>query len=313
MISVKAMKGLELSRRYYEELCLPAIEESFPANIDKMAFGLVGDGSECYGFDDEISRDHDFGPRIMIWLTSTDFAEFGIILQEFLQKLPATFLGYEGVNTSLYGKGREGVFTIAGFYRKFTGLEYIPETIHEWRSIPEANLSLATNGEVFSDPPGEFTRYRNTLSAGYPEDLRLKMMAARCMKMAQSGQYNYSRSLKRKEFVAAQMALAEFTDSATSMIYLLNKKYKPFYKWMHRGLLDLPVLGREIHDLLETLSTSTSSYDNITSIETVCSLIINKLREEGLSDSKSDFLLDHGPHIQKIIKNEYLKNIVPWG
>lgn len=307
------MQGLELSRRYYEDICRPAVEQYLPAHIEKMAFGLVGDGSECYGFDDEISRDHDFGPRIMIWITSRDYTDFGIKLQEIIKNLPKKFLGFDGLNTSQYGKGREGVFRINEFYKKFTGLEHPPSTIHDWRLIPESNLSLATNGEVFSDPSGEFTGYRNVLLAGYPEDLRLKMMAARCMKIAQSGQYNYERSIKRREYVAAQMALAEFTDSAASMIYLMNKRYKPFYKWLHRGLRDLPVLGKETHKLLEALSTSNHFSDNITNIETICSLIINKLREEELSDSESDFLLDHGPQIQKRIKDEYLSSMVPWG
>ena len=312
MTSVKAMKGLELSRRYYEDICRPAVEKYLPLHIEKMAFGLVGDGSECYGYDDEISRDHDFGPRIMIWLTSSDYSAFGIRLQELLHKLPKNFLGFDGVNTSQYGRDRDGVFEINRFYKRFTGLDHPPSTIHEWRLIPEVNLSLATNGEVFCDPAGEFTGYRNALLAGYPEDLRLKMMAARCMKIAQSGQYNYPRSIKRKEFVAAQMALAEFMDSVISMIYLMNKRYKPFYKWMHRGLKDLPVLGKEAYQLLEALSTSTCLTDNINSIETICSLIINELREERLSDSASDFLLDHGPLIQQRIKDEYLKNLAPW-
>jgi hypothetical protein len=109
------------------------------------------------------------------------------------------------------------------------------------------------------------------------------------------------------------MALAEFTDAATSMIYLMNKKYKPFYKWMHRGLRNLSVLGNEIYNLLESLSISTRFSDNITSIENICSLIIIKLREEGLSDSTSDFLLDHGPQIQKRINDENLRDMVPWG
>ncbi len=307
------MKGLELSRRYYKEVCRPAVENSFKEYIDKMAFGLVGDGSECYGFDDEISQDHDFGPRVMIWLASEDYSVFGGKLNEFVKNLPSDFLGYKGINASQYGTGRNGVFIINDFYKKFTGIDHLPSTIHEWRILPEVNLSLATNGEVFSDPFGEFSRYRNILLAGYPEDVRLKMIAARCMKIAQSGQYNYARSIKRKEYVAAQMALAEFTDSAASMIYLLNKRYKPFYKWMHRGLRDLPVLGKETFNLLETLSTSNRFYDNISSIETLCGLIINKLREEELSGSTSDFLLDHGPHIQKGIKDEYLRNMVPWG
>jgi len=307
------MRGLELSRRYYEEICRPAVENFFPLHIEKMAFGLVGDGSECYGFDDEISRDHDFGPRVMIWLTSGDYSDFGTELHELTKNLPRKFLGFDGVNTSRYGEGREGVFTINGFYKKFTGLDNPPSAIQAWRLIPEANLSLATNGEVFSDSPGKFTEYRNTLLAGYPEDLRLKMIAARCMKMAQSGQYNYMRSIRRKEYVAARMALAEFTDSAASMIYLINKRYKPFYKWMHRGLRDLPVLGNETYILLETLSISTDFSDNITTVETICSLIINKLREKGFSDSTSDFLLDHGPQVQKRIKDENLRNMVPWG
>ncbi|MFC1838760.1 DUF4037 domain-containing protein [Thermodesulfobacteriota bacterium] len=289
------------------------IEDSFVGCIDQMAFGLVGDGSECYGFDDEISQDHDFGPRIMVWLTPEDFDEFGEKLQNIILNLPRKFLGYNGVNTSQYGEGREGVFTIPGFYKRFIGVDQPPSTVREWRSLPESNLSLVTNGEVFSDPPGEFTRFRNALLEGYPKDLRLKMMAARCMKMAQSGQYNYARSLKRRESVAAQMAASEFIDSTISLIYLMNNRYKPFYKWMHRGLMELPVLGQESYHLLSDLAHSNHFEENINIIESICRLVINKLREMGLTDSSSDFLLDHGPRVQSNIKDEYLRNIVPWG
>ncbi|MBA3035176.1 MAG: DUF4037 domain-containing protein [Desulfobacterium sp.] len=307
------MKGLELSRRYYDQIYRPAIEKSFGDRTDRMAFGLVGEGSECYGFDDEISQDHDFGPRVIIWLTTGDFGDFGAELQAAVSKLPKQFLGYDGVNTSQYGEGREGVFTIPEFYARFIGMDHPPDTIREWRLLPEVNLSIATNGEVFSDPLGEFTKFRSALLAGYPEDQRLKMMAARCMKMAQSGQYNYPRSIKRNEFVAAQMAAAEFTDAASSLIYLINNKYKPFYKWMHRGLLVMPVLGEESYNLLAAIATSSSFEENISGIETLCGLVINKLRDMGLTDSSSDFLLDHGPQIQQRIKDEQLRNIVPWG
>lgn len=307
------MKGLELCRRYYEEICRPAIETSFAGYVDKMAFGLAGDGSECYGFDDEVSQDHDFGPRIMIWLTLEDFDEFGEKLHNFVINLPRNFLGYNGLNTSCYGEGREGVFTIPGFYKRFLGIDHLPSTIREWRLLPESNLSIATNGQIFSDPVGEFTRFRNTLLEGYPGDLRLKMMAARCMKMAQSGQYNYARSFKRGEFVAALMAVSEFIDSAVSLVYLMNNRYKPFYKWMHRGLKELPLLGKESYHLLSDLAGSTGFEENIAAIEALCCLIINKLREMRLTDSSSDFLLDHGPRIQRNIKDEYLRNMVPWG
>lgn len=306
------MKGLELSLRYFKDICWPAVRKHFGEKTSEMAFGLVGDGSECYGFDDEISRDHDFGPRIMIWLTPENYLLFGAELNEFVLNLPKEYMGYKGVNKSLYGEGREGVFSIPDFFKRFTGLDHPPETLNEWIRIPEVNLSIATNGEVFSDASGEFTRFRDKLLSGYPGDVRLKMLAARCMKMAQSGQYNYARCVKRGEFTAAHIALSEFINAACSLIYLLNNRFKPFYKWMHKGLAGLPLLGSAVSPLLMDISLLKDHKKIIDTIELICGLIIETLRRQGLSDSGSDFLLDHGPLIQQKIKDEYLRNMMPW-
>ena len=56
------MKGLELCELYYKEVGAPMIAGKFPGYEEKIAVGLVGDGSECFGYDDELSRDHDWGP-----------------------------------------------------------------------------------------------------------------------------------------------------------------------------------------------------------------------------------------------------------
>ena len=53
------MKGLALAEEYYRNIGLPVIEKHFPNDIKRMAFGLAGEGSDCFGYDDEISRDHD--------------------------------------------------------------------------------------------------------------------------------------------------------------------------------------------------------------------------------------------------------------
>ena len=71
------MKGMELSRLYYEEVCKPAIEKEAGELTERTAVGLVGEGSECYGYDDEISRDHDFGPSCCFWLTKEDYRIYG--------------------------------------------------------------------------------------------------------------------------------------------------------------------------------------------------------------------------------------------
>lgn len=277
----------------------------------RTAVGLVGEGSECYGYDDEISRDHDFGPSCCFWLTREDYRIYGGKLREILDSLPKSFMSFPALKISEWGGGRRGVLNTESFYRKFTGKENGPETLNEWRMIPETNLSIVTNGSVFSDPLGEFTKIRNRLLGYYPEDIRLDKIASRCMKIAQSGQYNLGRCLKRGEFVAARIAEAEFINESIYMIYLLNKKYMPFYKWMHKDMQFLPILGKEVHNLLDNLISIQNSEKPETA-EKICGLIINELKIQGISENKSDFLLDHGPDIQRKISDESLRNYNPW-
>ena len=62
------MKGLEIARAYYEQYGEPMLREKFPGLMPFVAAGLAGSGSECWGFDDEISRDHDFEPGFSLFL-----------------------------------------------------------------------------------------------------------------------------------------------------------------------------------------------------------------------------------------------------
>ncbi|MCP4611445.1 MAG: DUF4037 domain-containing protein, partial [Planctomycetes bacterium] len=200
------MKGLELCELYFNQIGAPMIADKFGEHQNNIAAGLVGDGSECFGFDDELSRDHDWGPSFCLWLTKKNFETIGLGLQKEVQNLPGEFEGFGPRQESSWGDGRVGVFEIEQFYRKFIGLDHPPETLVEWRRIPEINLAAATNGKVFTDPLGEFTSFRDRLKSFYPEDVRLKKIASRCMTIAQSGQYNYPRCVKREDYVAAQWA-----------------------------------------------------------------------------------------------------------
>lgn len=62
------MKGLDLARDYYIQCGRPMIQEKFESYASHITVGLCGEGSECFGFDDEISKDHDFGPAFCMWL-----------------------------------------------------------------------------------------------------------------------------------------------------------------------------------------------------------------------------------------------------
>lgn len=306
------MNGLELSERYYEAHGATMLRERFADYSERIAVGLVGDGSECFGFDDEISRDHDWGPGFCVWLAPQDYERIAGNLREAIAKLPKIFSGYGPRSESAWGNGRIGVFEISQFYRGFIGMDHLPVELWEWLGLPENYLAACTNGKVFEDPLHEFTRWRETLLKFYPEDVRLKKIASRCMTIAQFGQYNFERCLKRREYVALQHSLAKFCHDVISLAFLLNKRYCPFFKWMHRALRDLPILGKALHAKMLLLVTDTSNQVKAELMGDICGNLINELQCQGLSDSSSSFLLDHGPLVQAQIKDKQLNQANVW-
>ena len=111
------MKGLELSRAYYEEYGKPMIDTQLAQYKPYLAAGLVGEGSECLGFDDELSTDHDFGQAFCLWVPEELYAKAGTEMQRAYDSLPASYKGYTRI-TSAQGTGRIGVLPLEGFYRQ---------------------------------------------------------------------------------------------------------------------------------------------------------------------------------------------------
>lgn len=295
-----AVKGLELAQKYYETYGRKMIEERFPEIAVQAAAGLVGYGSECLGFDDEISRDHDFGPSFCIWLPREVYARCGEDVQDAYDALPKEFMGYGARIEEEQGKGRVGALCLEDFYREILGRDTLPVTEAEWLMIPEEALATATNGSVFEDRLGRFCAFREGLLAYYPERVWRRKLADALAKAAQAGQYNFSRAMRRGERVAAELALGEFVRESMHVVYLLNRTYAPFYKWMHRGLRELSV-GGEIGEMLALLWQTDSEADRLLIIEAVCNVLVQIMQERGLSSGQDNFLQSHVKEVLKTI------------
>jgi hypothetical protein len=285
----------------------------FSVYVDRIAVGLAGEGSECFGFDDEFSRDHDFGAGFCLWLTDDDFDAVSGDLNEAFEALPSPFLGYPRRALICSGDVRIGAMKTTDFYKRFTGLDREPRTLGEWFALPEEHLATATNGEVFTDPLGRFTEIREAMLAFYPEDIRLKKLAARLGRMGQAGQYNFPRSIKRGEYVAALHAAAEFAENAESAVYLLNRRYKPFYKWAHRGMKDLTRCA-EMYGLLGRLGEQMAGVNQENClieeiIERASASIIRELKAQSLTDAIGDFLLPHAESVKARIGHPTLREL----
>ncbi len=306
------MQGLELSRRFYQEYGRPMLEEQFAEVIDRIAVGLVGEGSECMGFDDAVSQDHDFDAGFCLWITAADEREFGFRLERAYAKLPEEFMGVRRGYLSPVGGNRHGVITVEDFYTRFLGAPNAPDTTERWLYTPASSLAAAANGEVFADPLGAFSAVRGLLLAGYPEDIRRKKLAGHLVFMAQAGQYNYGRCILRGATGAAQLAVFEFVKHALSAVYLLNNRYEPFYKWVYKGLERLPILGHlsdALQGLTELDNTPFNAEIKTAVIEDIAALVIGELKKQGLTHATCGDLEKHAYSVLDGIKDSNLRNM----
>ena len=281
------MNGLELSRAFYESYGAPLFHEQFPEQEGLVAVGLLGSGSECLGFDDEVSQDHDFEPGFCLLLPGEDVIDrrTAFLLERAYAKLPKAFMGFKRSAVAPVGGARHGVLRTADFFTEKVGAPDGILTMDQWLKLPQQALLEATAGEIFRDDLGEVTAIRAALSA-MPEDVRRKRLAGHLLVMAQAGQYNYLRCLKHGEPAAGQLAVNEFVKSCIEVVFLLNKAYAPYYKWSFRALRRLPRLSLTAETLEYLLTTGNdrslaeSKYDMI---ESTASDIIDELQTQGLT------------------------------
>lgn len=288
-------QGLVISEDFFDNEIFPLFKKKFPSYLENSAFGLVGEGSECFGFDDEISKDHDFGKRCCIWLSDE-------ISPAVKKEIERTFKSLEG---------RVDVYYISEFYKYYTLYPEGPISLEEFRRVPTDLLAVATNGKVFYDPSLEFSDIRDRLLKFYPQDLIYKKMAFCLNKMAQSGQYNYGRCLKRGDLIGSELALGEFIKYYAHFLHLVNKKYMPFYKWYKKSLESLPVLGKSGAEKLEKL-INLDKNERIDYIERLCIEIKDYLIKNKLSSKNINFLTYQADEVRLNIKDRKLREEDSW-
>ena len=286
------MKGLKIARAYYEEYGEPMLREKFPELLPLIAAGLTGSGSECWGFDDEVSRDHDFEPGFCLFLPGEDVVDrkTAFALERAYAALPGEFMGLKRSLVSPVGGARHGVLRTAEFMKDKIGKADGNLSLMEWLYMPDYALAEAVNGEIFTDGYGEVTAIRERLMHR-PEDVRLKKLAGQLLLMGQSGQYNYRRCLSHGETGAAQLAAVEFAKSSMAAVFLLNGVYQPYYKWSFRAMRALPRLSLTA-ELLEYLLTTDNEADTAEEkynvMEGIAADITEELREQGLIGEPRD-------------------------
>lgn len=308
------MNGLELAKGYFEEFGKPMLESEFADILPFLAVGFVGSGSEHYGYDDEVSHDHDFEPGFCIFLPGETIVDRkrAFQLERAYAKLPKEYAGIKRQSMSPVGGNRNGVIRTSEFYLNVVGSENGELSTEQWLRLPDYALAEAVNGEVFFDNYGEFSNIRMHLMC-MPNDIKLKRLAGNLLIMAQSGQYNFIRCIKHGEPEAAQLACMEFVNATMKTLFLLQDRYMPYYKWSFRSLREL-IGTKELADKLSLLLFGNNSDDKVAEnkyviIEEIASDIITRLQDSSLTDAICGDLEKHAYSVNDKIADSTIRNM----
>lgn len=270
--------NMQRCRAFYREQGAPMINRLFPQYESKIAVGLVGEGSDCFGFDDEISMDHDYEVGFCMWLTDEDYDAISGRLQFEYENLLTKYGSYyvmqkeenvseensEAAPVDRFIDGRRGVFKISEFYNKLifaytknnasngiSDFAQIPDSV--WFEANDEGFAAATNGHVFRDDLGEFSRIRELLLNYYPRKVWTLKLAEELHNFSQYAQSNYERMMARNDYITAELCIAKASESAMRIAYILDKTYAPYYKWMRRGMNTLHKL-KDVAIMLDNIA-----------------------------------------------------------
>jgi len=242
-------KGIEVAQSFFEGWGLPYLEAEYPEVVDRVA-ALVCGGSQCLGNDDELSRDHGWGPHFTLVLTGDDMQRFGHALARRMNSVaPKTWDGYElrGGSTSVEVAG------INRWFRELVRCECPPRTNHGWyHRTREDNLCMLRKATVFHDPLGEWTARRKSFHY-FPDRVRAWRARDELFNIWHFGQYNFlDRLTRRRDPVAIAVALGRFSEGVMRLCLVLAREYCPYWKWLaaeFRKLPDVVLLDRRLQQL----------------------------------------------------------------
>ncbi|MHA2156710.1 MAG: DUF4037 domain-containing protein [Candidatus Hodarchaeales archaeon] len=259
--------GLKLNQIFFEEAVKPILTEHFSSLRYDAA--LIGPGSEVLGFDDPISSDHHWGPRLQLFLAETDFSDLKIKIDLLLkQNLPYRIQGYsthwsepdpnDSGSQFLEPKSagmvnhRVEIHSTSSYLKKVLNIEITDLTDIDWLVLPEQRLLELTSGKVYHSTLGELLKVREYFTY-YPENVWYYKIASEWDHIAEEIAF-VGRSAPRGDDLGSRLVAARLVRYIIRLAYILNRKYVPYSKWFSYSFSSLSIASDLQPVLLEVLN-----------------------------------------------------------
>jgi hypothetical protein len=236
--------GLRLCQEFYDSAVQPLLQQRFPGV--RYSAALIGPGSEVLGFDTDQSTDHDWGPRLILFLSQGDFETLGAAIDHTLRhNIPQEILGFStnfvrnpDGTAALHPAPKDGpvnhgvtLHTIDGYFQQYVAIDPSRElSATDWLSIPEQVLRSVTAGHVFYDGLGRLEAIREKLRY-YPRDVWLYLLAAQWHRISQEESF-VGRCGQIGDELGSRLVAARLVRDLMRLCFLMERHYAPYIKWL---------------------------------------------------------------------------------
>jgi hypothetical protein len=242
MLKRPFIPGLELCGFFYQEAVRPILERRF-AGLEYSA-ARIGAGSDVLGFDTPQSMDHDWGPRVKLFLRPEDYEAYREAIDRALrQELPGeirgypTNFGYHEDRTTVMAAATSGpinhlvtIHTVQGFCQQVLGFDPAGDMrAADWLSVSENHLLMLTAGRVYHDGLGELEPIRAKLRY-YPHDVWLYLLAAQWRRIDQEEPF-MGRCGQVGDGQGSALIAARLVRDVMRLCFLMERRYAPYIKW----------------------------------------------------------------------------------
>lgn len=279
------MKGLDIAQDFFLNWGLPYLKENFPDLLGRISAGRFS-GSDVLRADDNISKDHNWGPQFSLFLSHNDY-------EKFAEHLSATMNHNAPVKWNDYrvaGAGDKNILVenVPRWIEENVGFTSLPQSDSDWNIIVkhrqfggtvegrESTLYYLRYGALWLDNNIEFAHWRKSLEK-YPDSVWYARLAEECFRIWQYGQYNFvQRISKRGDPLAVSLCLGNFVEGVMRILLLMYGNYTPYWKWLAHEFRQLDRASHYI-PLLETLMESHDRNQQAKLVEQICDDIYQEL------------------------------------
>lgn len=222
VVTVTFINGIELSKRFHFEWVEPIISKHFPDL--RYSSALIGPGSEVLGYDTEMSADHDWGPRVLLFIRDEEIGMVDKIYQCLESNIPVEFYGYP------VDPKQTVISSISKFLKEKLGTDISKKLkLIDWLTFPSQVLAEIVGGEVFRDDSGQLSSIREQLQY-YPRDIWLFLMASTWHRIGQE-EHLVLRSGYVGDELGSSIIASRIVRDIMNLCFLMEKRYAPYPKW----------------------------------------------------------------------------------